>query len=158
MESSIQLGLHLIQWNFPSFNSWKYSFYCTHKYLFLHDYNNKVKYSCSQTWYYQRGLLKVRWESSNTIEKYHIDRVCHGDPLYMYGPIRFTVTTELKTVVLSGRTDFWILWPWGRRCSGRTLITTSRTNSYGLFAFKFYRIPRFDVPCKLFLRTINFAS
>ena len=30
MESSIQRGVRRVEWNFPSFNEWKYSYHCTH--------------------------------------------------------------------------------------------------------------------------------
>jgi hypothetical protein len=42
MECSIQLGCRLVEWNIPSFTSWKYSYHCTHKHsLFVYHYISK---------------------------------------------------------------------------------------------------------------------
>jgi hypothetical protein len=37
MKCSIPLGCRLVEWNIPSFTSWKYSYHCTHKHsLFVY--------------------------------------------------------------------------------------------------------------------------
>jgi hypothetical protein len=39
MECCIELGCRLVEWNIPSFTSWKYSYHCTHKHsLFVYHY------------------------------------------------------------------------------------------------------------------------
>jgi hypothetical protein len=50
MECSIQLGCRLVEWNIPSFTSWKYSYHYIHKHsLFVyHAMPSKLCYTVSQ--------------------------------------------------------------------------------------------------------------
>ncbi len=66
MKSSIQLGLHLIEWNFPSFNSWKFSYHCTHKHsLFVYQLYLQLvlKWLCTITESYP--FLLITWIKLN---------------------------------------------------------------------------------------------
>jgi hypothetical protein len=72
MECSIQLGCRLVEWNIPSFTSWKYSYHCTHKHS-LSVYHYIATYFLTDCVY----ATAIGWKRNLTqIRKCHIATSC----------------------------------------------------------------------------------